>query len=288
MASGLWNLRPYAYRTLDRPGGRAVLARLATWAARRETHDDVSTFFDGTLWMYRLGDEYDPGEPGFVYRHGPDFRAFREWEMQNVEEQWFHVHRPKLGDVMVDIGAGIGGEAEVFSRAVGDTGRVLSVEANPGTFLRLERRVHWNRLTNVTVCRCALVDRDRPVYIEDRQAVYERNTVSVTRRPDDLPAAIEGFSLDELCRRFGIDHIDFLKLNIEGAETLAIRGMDEMIHRTRAVCIACHDFRTEADDDAHTRDAVMAFLRESGFDVVTRDEDPRSFVRDHVHGIKRN
>jgi methyltransferase, FkbM family len=187
---------------------------------------------------------------------------------------------------MVDAGAGVGGEAEVFSRAFGQSGRVLSIEANPGTFLRLEHRVRWNRLTNVRACRCALVDRDRPVYVEDRPEIYERNTVSVARRSDDLPAPIEGVSLDNLCQRESVDRIDFLKVNIEGAEALAIQGMQEMIQRTGAVCIACHEVSDEGGGVSHTRDAVIAFLREAGFDVVTRDDDPRSFVREHVHGTR--
>lgn len=286
VASSVWKLRPYAYRALDRPGGRALLARLATWAARRETDDDVSTFFDGKVWMYRWDDEYDAGEPQFVYRHGPTFRETRAWVRRNVEDQWFYVYRPRPGHVLVDAGAGVGGEAEVFSRAVGKGGRVLSIEANPGTFLRLEHHVRWNRLTNVTACRCALVDRNRPVYVEDRREVYERNTVSVTRRLNDLSAPIEGFSLDDLCRREGVDRIDFLKVNIEGAEALAIQGMQKMIQRTGAVCIACHEVSAEGGGMSHTRNAVIAFLREAGFDIVTRDDDPRSFVRDHVHGIR--
>ena len=39
---------------------------------------------------------------------------------------------------MVDIGAGCGEEALALSQAVGDSGRVIAVEADPATFKRLE------------------------------------------------------------------------------------------------------------------------------------------------------
>lgn len=254
-------------------------------SARRESGADVEFLFDG-LWMYRVGDAYLPGEPGFVYRHGNDIRGWPGFERSLAQDMWLHVYRPQAGDVIVDVGAGIGGETQLFSELVGPAGRVISIEANPSTFSRLDARIRWNRLENVTACHCALVDRGRPVFVEDRHEVYERNTISVERRARDLDSPVEGLSLDELCEREGLDSIDFLKMNIEGAERLAIDGMTTMIGRTRAVCIACHDFSSE-DEERHTREPVIAFLEGAGFDIVTRPDDPRPFVRDHVHAVRR-
>ena len=283
----LTNLRPYVYRALDRGAGRTLLARAATFAARRETDEDVEILFDGNHWHYRVRDVYSPGERRFVYRHGDDFARWPEGERLLAEDLWFHVYTPRAGDVVVDGGAGIGGETQVFSETVGPSGRVLSLEANPSTFDRLMARIRWNRLENVVAVNCALVDGARPVFVEDRQAVYERNTVSFERRAGDLPVPVEGASLDELCRRHGIDRIGLLKLNIEGAEVVALDGMTESIERTHAVVIACHDFWARKSEALRTREPVVAFLRAAGFEVVTRDDDERGFVRDHIHGIRR-
>jgi FkbM family methyltransferase len=275
----VWRLRPYAYGALDRGQFRVALARTATWAARRETSAPVEVFHDG-IWMFRVGDRYFPGEDRFVYRHGDDLARWPEAERRLAEELWFHVYRPRPGAIIVDAGAGIGGETQVFAETVGSTGRVLSIEASPVTFARLAARVRWNRLDNV-----ALVDRSRPAYVEDRREVYERNTVGFEPR-DRWTMPVDGVSLDELCEQHGIDHIDLLKLNIEGAERHAIAGMRRIIERTDAVCIACHDFWGAKDRAFETRTPVLAFLRESGFEIVTRDDDPRVFVRDHVHAVR--
>ena len=280
----VWQLRPYAYRAFDRPPLRGPLARAATWAARRESGADVAIAYRDGLWAYRAGDAWIPGERRFVYRHGRDILGWPGFDRALAEDMWLHVYRPEPGDVIVDVGAGIGGETQVFSEAVGPAGRVLSIEANPSTYERLRARVRWNRLDNVTPVQCAIVDRAQPVYIEDRPEVYERNTVSLERRERDLAAPVEGVSLDELCAREGIERIDFLKVNIEGAERLAIQGMTDIVGRTGAVCVACHDF---ADEERRTKQPVTAFLEAAGFDIVTRDDDPRPFVRDHVHAIRR-
>jgi FkbM family methyltransferase len=278
----IWRLRSYVYRALDRPPFRGLLGAIATWTARREAGADVEIIFRPPVWMYRVGDRYLPGEQRFVFRHGGELRGLPAYERRQAEDFWLHTYRPEVGDVVVDVGAGIGAETHVFAEEVRAVGRVISIEANPSTFTRLEARVRANRLENVTLVHAALVDRSRPVFVEDRPEVHERNTVSVERRARDLSAPVDGVSLDELCEREDVDRIDLLKMNIEGAERLAIGGMTRMIERTHAVCIACH-----GDDADGTKAPVLAFLRASGFEIVTREDDERDYVRDHVHGIRR-
>jgi FkbM family methyltransferase len=278
---GLWRLRRFGYRILDHGPGRRILARAATLAAKRETSADVELFFDGDLWMFRVGSRYIPGGRRFVYRHGGDVARWPDYERAVAEDLWFHLYRPKPGDVIIDVGAGIGAETQVFSEAVGPEGRVISVEANPTTFAQLTARIERNRLDNVVPVHAAVVDRARLVYVEDRDDLSERNTVSFAHRASDLPDPVSGLSLDDICDRVGIDRVDFLKMNIEGAEAAAIDGSTRTIERTGAVCIACHCI-----DAGDTRGLVVPFLRNAGFDVVTRD-DERAFVREHVHAIRR-
>ena len=56
-----------------------------------------------------------------------------------------------------------------------------------------------------------------------------------------------------------------MKMNIEGAERLAIRGMREGLPRTHTLCICCHDFLADicGDDLLRTREAVTEFLEEN-------------------------
>jgi FkbM family methyltransferase len=286
LGGSIWRFRPYVYRLLDRGLLRAFLAQAATVAARRETDADVRILFAGGLWMYRVDGEFFPGEPEFVYRHGNELASLPAYERDIACDLWFHVYEPKPGDVIVDVGAGIGGETHVFATCVGPSGRVLSIEANPHTFARLDARVRWNHLANVTLCSGALVDRSRRVFVQDRREVYERNAVSLESAETTPTLPVYGYSLDELCDRQDIEQISFLKMNIEGGERLALRGMNRMIGRTNAVCIACHKIEDEQGGAIHTRDVVTRFLRKNGFEVVTREDDSRSFVRDHIHGIR--
>jgi FkbM family methyltransferase len=134
-----------------------------------------------------------------------------------------------------------------------------------------------NGLANVLLEQCAVTASPQQVFIEDRER-HERNTISGEWSEGRRREPVEGEPLDELRRRHGLERIDFLKMNIEGAEAAALDGMTETIGVTRHVCIACHDFL-----GLPTRDRVIAFLRDHGFAIETRSGDPREFVRDHVH-----
>ncbi len=74
-------------------------------------------------------------------------------------------------------------------------------------------------------------------------------------------------------------------MNIEGAERFAIRGMAETLKQTAVLCVSCHDFlaKEAGDDNLRTKNAVQQFLRQSGFNVVTRPEPGLPpYVRDQV------
>ena len=269
----------------------------------------MRVFYD-RVWLLGRGEQYVTcGARLELY--GDDEPAWREFDKRiaSAHDYWFHAYRPRNGDTIVDVGAGIGWDTYVFSRAVGRRGRVLAVEAHPGTYTRLERFCNWNRLGNVRCRLAAIVDRPQTVVIDDR-AAHESNAVgtgdashsgdtrcagsvagngnghSAGRRGRGL--AVPGVTLDALCAEQGLERIDFLKINIEGAERLALAGMRETLARTRCVCIAAHDFRAAtAGETMRTRALVIEQLRAAGFDLSLRETDPRSFVRDHVHGLRR-
>jgi len=271
-------------RTLDRFGGRTILGKLITWMARRETGKDIRIFYD-EVWMYRIGQRYLAKSAELSYPRSVSIdRAYRAL-YENCTDFWFYVYKPKIGDIIVDVGAGSGLDAPAFSEAVGGDGRVLAIEANPWTFRLLAKQRIWNQLNNMDVYQYAIMGRAGSVIIEDNRAAHTANRVVQGVAAIGPCMEVPAITLDEFCDLNGIDHIDFLKMNIEGAERCAIRGMQKILPRIQHICIACHDFLGDVDPKYRTRDEVIDFLRQSGFKVIQRD-DPRDYVRDHVHGVR--
>jgi FkbM family methyltransferase len=271
----------------DRPGGRTLLGWLTTRVYRKLSGRDVSIFWDGS-WFLRDGSDYVSDGVRFNYsRQGLlQQKARRDQAIENSRDYWFYRYKPKSGDVIVDIGAGIGDELALFSKSVGEKGIVLAVEAHPKTFDRLQKTCHYSKLQNVLLRQYAVSESRGKVSIEDGPNNV-MNAISLTPNPADI--LVDSISIDELCSQAGIDRVNFLKMNIEGAEQFAILGMKSIIKNTDFVAIACHDFRAVDENDTHfrTRALVSAFLVENGFFVEDRNGDSRSYVQDHVHAWRR-
>jgi FkbM family methyltransferase len=60
------------------------------------------------------------------------------------------------GDVVLDVGANIGFFTTLFSRWVGNAGRVLAIEPEPENQVLLTQNLQSNGCGNVTVCGCAV------------------------------------------------------------------------------------------------------------------------------------
>ena len=270
---------------LDRRGLRPILACLASQYARNKTKLDVRIFYDNA-WVRRAGDCYLAESmtfdwsaaqiAGWKVNLGEVLEMYHDW--------WFYRYQPKAGDIVVDIGAGIGEDAILFSKEIGNQGRILSVEAHPTTFRLLKATCRYNQLSNTTPVHRALMDKAGTVYIENRTG-YKGNAITLVGG-DASPFAVSACSLDELCAEHHIEHISFLKMNIEGAERLAIQGMRRMIQYTNSICIACHDFLGAQNESYRTKATVVDFLRSNGFSIALREQHPEPWVRDHVYGTR--
>lgn len=273
-----------AIKALDRPGSRwlaAVGASVAeTWARRRPT---IVRPLPGGVFLHRHVD----GAivlPSVLSRRTP-----RQLELATHDIFCFG-YTPQQGDTVLDIGAGCGEETLTFSRLVGPLGRVISVEAHPDTYRQLVLTCKYNDLDNVTPLQLAVTDVETTVTIDDGtpEAGSITATISGTGKKE-----VSGVTIDKIIATYDCPCVDLLKMNIEGAEQLAIRGMVLSLAKVRHVVISCHDFVLQpgfaGGDPAWfaTYDTVTAFLRDAGFTLAERrSTDPRPEVQFYVYGSR--
>lgn len=196
-------------------------------------------------------------------------------------------YMPKEGDTVLDIGAGYGEETITFSRLVGPTGRVISIEAHPDTYRRLVLTCEHNQLNNVIPLHFAITDSEGVVAIDEGTSKLG----SVEARIDQSGGTdVPSVTIDKLVVDYGLKSIDLLKMNIEGAEQLAIRGMSQSFVIVRHAVISCHDFLVQPGSSSRDRawfatyDVVANLMRDSGF-VLTgrRATDVRPWVQYYIY-----
>jgi FkbM family methyltransferase len=259
---------------LDQEGFRVALAPIASWLARSHNKGVKRIFHDGEVWVHETTTGY------FAY-HQPFVRLDLRRLHEAAQMNFFWRYQPQPGDVVIDVGAGVGEETLSFSGAVGLQGKVICVEAHPRTFRCLEKMVRYNQLANVITVHRAVADIcDETVRIADSDTYVGSRLSSAEGTP------VQTITLDALSEELHLERVHFLKMNIEGAERLAIHGMCETLKRTELLCISCHDFLADRSGDTslRTKNNVKEFLQGNGIFVFERVEG-KSYIRDQVWGL---
>lgn len=149
------------------------------------------------------------------------------------------------GSTVIDVGANIGSWSVALMRRIGN-GNLISIEPDPETFLALRGNIsnelrNWNRQCNVDLRNVAI---DDPARCSSFVRNHSNRGASATNagRPD----LIKGFSGDgvecidvriESLSEVGLRYkkVDFIKIDIEGAEIDAILSGKELIERDHPV-----------------------------------------------------
>jgi FkbM family methyltransferase len=266
-------LKHSVYKLLNRAGLRSVLTASAATIATVRVGKLCSVSYEGE-WVHRF--------PSCTFVEP----RLTLWTPEQIEKQtsdvFLHRYVPGEGDTIVDVGAGTGWETLFFSRSVGISGRVISIEAHPRVFRCLSKMRAENRLDNVTLIQAAVADREGEVQLSDSQE-HEANSIIGEVSGIRVPCT----TLDSVFQSLKLKQVDFVKMNIEGAERLALPGMGAMLQKTKNICISCHDFLADegGPNDFRTKANVIAFLKQNGFAITLRESDGRCNVRDYVYGL---
>ena len=203
-------------------------------------------------------------------------RRLRRFDPQEVEraELGFYIQFLRPGMVAFDVGANTGELSLLFSRLVGPTGRVHSFEASPETFARLKSIVDLAGNQNIQLNSCAVADRVGTVqlHIYDRQ---HAGWTTLADRPlanygiDLVPVkteAIESTTVDAYCEKNGINQIDLLKIDVEGAEYQVLWGTEKMLRERRVQCCV-FEFGQTTFDMGVRPEQIQDILNRCGYAV---------------------
>jgi len=146
------------------------------------------------------------------------------WGVFEPCEAWLFTKLIKPGMTVVDAGANVGQYTLLAAKSVGETGMVHAFEPVPSVFEQLSTHVRWNNLTNVRLNRAALwsedLDRLSLGLSEQESQNVSRYTILSRAKSVSAPAV----RLDSYADRCGFTRLDFVKMDIEGAEPYALKG----------------------------------------------------------------
>ena len=174
-------------------------------------------------------------------------------------------HVLKRGDTCVDAGCQVGYYSCLFARLVGEGGRVYSFDANPQACEVTRANLELNNIRCAEVIHVALTD--RPGDVRFHVASDDQTGLSSIGPIDERKTTITvpGQRLDDLLDERKVDHIRLLKLDVEGAEEIALRGLGRYLteHRVDFILAECYDLRLQLLKTSTER--VWAILHAAGY-----------------------
>ncbi len=133
------------------------------------------------------------------------------------------------GNTFIDIGANIGVHTLFASKLVKKKGRVISFEPFSKNHKSLTRNISLNNSQNITIENIAISDKEKTIEIYYDKEDSNLGMASSFLTKFSSSEKTQAISLDSYVEGRSIEKIDFIKLDIEGGEYLALLGMKKVL-----------------------------------------------------------
>lgn len=142
----------------------------------------------------------------------------------------------KPGMSFVDVGANWGLFTMVAAYLVGRSGSVVAMEPDPRLFGRLKSNVELNNLGQVQVFEVAIADRDSNLLLAPHDQTGDNwgtSRLIEGGSTEEIRFMVRSRQLDPLLDEAGLQTVDVIKIDVEGAEDMVLRGMDGGLNSRR-------------------------------------------------------
>lgn len=234
---------------------------LKSWA-REKIHNRRQS---GGAKFWREGEAYVIQTSGFTMR-----AAEPCYEVPRLLQHFAKKHTITADEVVIDAGAFGGILTNVFAKQVGPEGRVISFEPDALNRAHVLKNLELNgNPENVELLSEGLWDSETEVEFCERGAL---GSSAFWDGPGGHKVKIRTTTIDKVVRERNLRRLDFIKMNIEGAEVKALNGAVDSIKRFRPHFAISTDHFLDGNLAAGVRtcETVEVFLRKHDYTAETK------------------
>jgi FkbM family methyltransferase len=154
---------------------------------------------------------------------------------------WLMRRAIRKGDVFLDIGANVGFYSFFVGPLCGTTGAVHAFEANPLLIPHLRRSAALNKHHANIVINAVAVGKDSNSFLKlyDPEHIGNSSIYDLEWLDTSKSVRVPSTTVDLYVRENSINRVDVVKIDIEGAELDAFRGMEETFRSSAPWLIVC-------------------------------------------------
>ncbi|MBM4166174.1 MAG: FkbM family methyltransferase [Ignavibacteria bacterium] len=178
---------------------------------------------------------------------------------------------------LVDIGANIGYYSILASKCVGEKGKVFCFEPAPSNFSFLQRNIVANNARNITAVQKAVSDKKGTLelfmdeHLSGGHQIFNSGLKSKS-------VQVETISIDEFFQNQNTK-IDLLKIDIEGAEMYALKGMKQTFAANPQLKLVTEFYPTMIEQCGFSPQQYLNELRAIGFSLSIIDEEKKKIYK---------
>jgi len=146
--------------------------------------------------------------------------------IENFEDNVKTSFCPKTNDIVIDVGAHLG----EYSLAVAKNAEtIIAVEANPDTFQILQKNISLNKISNIIPINQAIYDSTgyQNLQIFGDKSGMSSMVMNYEDKSDSIKVKTE--TLDRLVDNLKLEKVDWIKIDVEGAEYNVLNGAKQTI-----------------------------------------------------------
>ena len=166
------------------------------------------------------------------------------WRLIDWEPDVSRLLKQVRGDVFIDVGCNVGYFVHLLKN---NFRQIIGFEADP----QIVREARKHAPPNARIYHLAISDRDGFTYLR-RNPLYLQSGASIV--PGEDPTALK-VPCGRLSRYIPTDCVvDLVKVDVEGAEWLVLKGAEPVMHQVRRWMVELHDLNREKELDCYLRE----------------------------------
>jgi FkbM family methyltransferase len=165
-------------------------------------------------------------------------------------------------DVVIDVGANIGYFSLLTSMSV-PKGQVHAFEPIPETFRTLRGNLILNaQIKNVVANQLAVTESTGQINIYTFHDLHHGySSIATFGREDGTPHSVPSCSLDDYAGKLKLPHVDFIKVDVEGAERQVFAGAQEILKHSAPTVMLEVNFESARENGFECRDLLEGLMK---------------------------